>query len=95
MSVIRAAILAAMLPTLAFAHAGGHDLRGTIMKVEKNAVVVKSTDGVSQTVPLTAATTYRVGKAAGSWKDMEVGSRVVVHIGHDGNAIEVQLPARK
>jgi hypothetical protein len=65
------------------------------VKVEKDTVLVKRTDGVSQSVPLTASTTYRVGKAAGRWEDMQEGSRVVVHMGHDGKAIEVHLPEKK
>ena len=92
---IRAAIVVALFPLIALAHAGGRDIRGTIMKVEKTTLTVKRTDGVREAVPLAAATSYRVGSVAGSWADMRVGSRVVVHIARDGKAIAVQLPARK
>jgi len=84
-----------LLPAFVFAHAGGRDIRGTIVKIEKDSVVVKRVDGVRETVRLTGATTYRVGDADGKWDDMQVGSRVVAHIGHDGTAIEIHLPARK
>ena len=94
MRVIRAALVAMILPAIAFAHAGGRDVRGTIVKIEKATVVVERTDGVRESIPLTAATTYRAGKAAARWSDMRVGSRIVVHVGHDKNAIEVHLPAR-
>ena len=68
MRVIRTAILAVILPAIAYAHGGGRDIKGTI-------------------VPR--------GKETGVWQDMRAGSRVLVHIGHDGKAIEVHLPARK
>jgi len=92
---INVTIFAILLPALAFAHAGGHDIKGTIVKIEKDLLVIKKVDGASQTIPLSQSTTYRVGDAAGKWQDMRAGSRVVVHIGHDGRAIEVHLPARK
>ncbi len=91
--VIRTIVVAAAIPAIAFAHAGGHEVRGTIVKIEKDAVTVKRTDAVQQSVPLTASTTYRVGTVAGRWEDMRTGSRIVVHVGHDGKAIEVDLPA--
>jgi hypothetical protein len=84
-----------LFPAVLLAHAGGHDIRGTILKIEKKSVVVQRTDGVRETIPLVTATTYRVGDATGTWSDMHDGSRVVVHIGRDGNAIAVHLPPRK
>jgi len=84
-----------LLPGLLLAHAGGRDIRGTIVKIEKDSVVVKRVDGVRETVRLARTTTYRVGEAEGAWSDMRAGSRVVVHIAHDGKAIAVHLPARK
>ena len=84
-----------LLPGLLFAHAGGRDIRGTIVKIEKDSVVVKRVDGVRETVRLASTTPYRVGDAEGTWADMRAGSRVVVHIAHDGKAIAVHLPARK
>ena len=95
MKVIKVAFALALLPMLAFAHSGGRDIRGTIVKVEKETVTVKRTDGKSEAVPLVDSTIYKVGDAAGNWTDMHVGSRVVVHITHDGKAIEVHVPARK
>ena len=95
MKAIKAAILIVLFPVIALAHAGGHDIRGTIVKVEQETLTIKRTDGVSEAVPLVAATTYRVGDAAGQWSDLHVGSRAVVHIGRDGKAIAVHLPAPK
>jgi hypothetical protein len=95
MKAIKAAIALALLPAIVLAHAGGRDIRGTIAKVEKNAVTVKRGDGVQEAVPLVDSTTYHVGDTVGQWSDMHVGSRVVVHIAHNGNAIAIYLPARK
>ncbi len=95
MKHIKAAIFAVLIPTIAFAHSGGRDIKGTITKVDRDVVVVKRADGQSEKVPLTSSTTYRVGNSPGQWQDMHPGSRVVVHLGHDGKAIEVHLPSKK
>ena len=58
-----------LLPGLLFAHAGGRDIRGTIVRIEKDSVVVKRVDGVRETVRLASTTTYRVGDAEGTWAD--------------------------
>ena len=94
LKVISALVLFA-LPSIALAHAGGRDIRGTIVHFDERAIVVKRTDGRSETVPLASSTQYRVGSQTAEWKSMRTGSRVVVHIGHDGKAIEVHLPALK
>ena len=84
-----------LVPTFIFAHGGLRDLKGTIAKVSAAEIVVTHTDGkTSETVGLTNATIYKVGNAAGTWNDLRVGSRVVVHFGHDGKAMEVHLPQR-
>jgi hypothetical protein len=95
LKVISSALFAIVVASAAFAHAGGRDIWGTILRFDRRVVVVKRTDGKSETVPLASPTVYRVGAVAGTWGDMRKGSRVVVHIGHDGTAIEIHLPARK
>ena len=78
-----------------FAHGGMRELKGTIAKISADSIVVTHTDGkTNETVALTNATTYKVGSAAGTWNDMHVGSRVVVHFGHDGKALEIHLPQK-
>jgi hypothetical protein len=91
---ISAVALMLLLPAAALAHSGGRDIRGTIASFTHDSIVVKRVDGKSETVPLASTTEYRVGSSAGSWDDLHDGSRVVVHIGHDGRAIEVHLPSR-
>ena len=93
--VIRTAFFVVAVPAIALAHAGGRDIRGTIVRFDRRVVVVKRVDGTSETVPLESSSTYRVGASPGEWKSMHAGSRIVVHIGHDGKAIEIHLPAPK
>jgi hypothetical protein len=95
LKVISSALFAVVAASAAFAHTGGRDIRGTIVRFDRRVVVVKRVDGKSETVPLASPTVYRIGAVAGKWDDLRKGSRVVVHIGHDGNAIEIHLPARK
>lgn len=93
----RALLFCALLlvPHFIFAHGGLRHLKGTIAKISPASIVVTHTDGkTNETVALTNATTYKVGDAAGTFNDLRVGSRVVVHFGHDGKAAEVHLPQR-
>ncbi len=95
MNITRTTMIALLLAATAFAHSGGRDIRGTIVSFDRRMIVVERLDGNRERVPLTPSTTYRVGKAAGEWQSMRNGSRVVVHIAHDGTALEVHLPAHK
>ncbi len=93
----RALLFCALLlvPQFLFAHGGLRDLKGTIAKISATSIVVTHTDGkTNETVPLSNRTVYKVGNAAGTFDDMHVGARVVVHFGHDGKAMEVHLPQR-
>jgi hypothetical protein len=93
----RALLFAALLlvPHFLFAHGGLRDLKGTIAQISPASIVVTHTDGkTNETVALTNATIYKVGNANGTFSDMRVGSRVVVHFGHDGKALEVHLPQK-
>ena len=91
---ISAALFALLLPVLAAAHGGMREIKGTIVKVGRDTLVVKRVDGKNESVPLSAATTYKVGDAKGNRRDMRAGSRVVVHFGRDGKALEIHLPSK-
>lgn len=89
-------LLALAVPALVLAHNGMREIKGTITKIAADSIVVKrATDQVEETVGLTKATTYKAGAAAGTQADMRVGSRVVVHFGKDGKALEIHLPAKR
>lgn len=91
----RIAVLISLAATIALAHGGMRELKGTIVSVAPKSIVVKHLDGTDETIALTKATVYRVGRASGVWEDMRAGSRVVVHFGPDGKALEIHLPAKK
>jgi hypothetical protein len=83
-----ALVLAAAVfsPSLAVAHPGhDHKLMGTISSIDKNKVVVKTTEGKDMTFEITPLTTFKRGKTKGAQSDLKAGMRVVVNIG-DGVA---------
>lgn len=94
MKRISVALFALLLPAVAAAHGGMREIKGIVVKVDRDSVVVKRVDGKNESVPLSASTTYRVGDAKGNRRDMRAGSRVVVHFGRDGKALEIHLPSK-
>jgi hypothetical protein len=82
--VLAAAVLLA--PAMPLAHPGhDHKLMGTISSIDKNTVVVKTTEGKEMTFEITPLTTFKRGKQKGMASDLKAGMRVVVNIG-DGVA---------
>ena len=89
--------IALLAPALPLAHPGhDHKLMGTISSIDKNKVVVKTTEGKDMTFEITPLTAFKRGKAKGAQTDLKAGLRVVVNIG-DGveplKAKEVQYSA--
>lgn len=89
--------LGLLAPALPMAHPGhDHKLMGTITSVDKNKVVVKTTEGKDMTFEVTPLTAFKKGKQKGAPSDLKAGLRVVVNIG-DGveplKAKEVQYSA--
>ena len=77
--VLAAAVLT---PSFAVAHPGhDHKLMGTISSIDKNKVVVKTTEGKDMTFEITPLTTFKRGKNKGAQSDLKAGMRVVVNIG--------------
>jgi hypothetical protein len=77
--VLAAALLA---PAVPLAHPGhDHKLMGTITSIDKNKVVVKTTEGKDMTFEITPLTTFKSGKQKGAASDLKAGLRVVVNIG--------------
>ena len=92
--ILSLAVLFALSPAFALAHGKGH-VKGTISVVGPDHLMVKGEDGKEVHVMLTTKTKFSKGKAPATAADAKVGSRVVVHLGDDGNAAEVQLPEDK
>lgn len=89
--------LSLLIPAVPMAHPGhDHKLMGTITSIDKNKVVVKTTEGKDMTFEILPTTTFKRGKAKGAQTELKSGMRVVVNIG-DGvaplKAKEVQYSA--
>lgn len=97
--IVTAALLVAIvLPSVVFAHAGHpHRFRGTVSVVQDEAIEVKLTDGTFVSFRLDEKTIYRQGKTKVVGKLPQVGQRVVVSAmeveeGQTMIAETVQLP---
>ena len=88
------AVLALVASTLAYAHEGHQHLKGTVTKLDGMRMELKSTDGKLVTVILTKETKYFQEKKAAAASDVQIGSRVVIELDHQGSeqvALEVQI----
>ncbi|HUQ86628.1 MAG TPA: hypothetical protein VM096_03655 [Vicinamibacterales bacterium] len=71
--------LSLLVPAASMAHPGhDHKLMGTISSIDKNTVVMKTTDGKDATVEISPTTTFKTGAKKGSQSDLKVGMRIVV-----------------
>jgi hypothetical protein len=58
-------------------------------------LAVKTKDGKVVNVPFAKTTRFYLGKKKAGAGDVQVGQKVVVHLGADGAAEQVKLPASK
>ena len=89
--------LSLLVPAVPMAHPGhDHKLMGTVTSIDKNKVVMKTTEGKDMTFEIVPTTTFKMGSKKGMQSDLKAGMRVVVNIG-DGveplKAKEVQYSA--
>lgn len=90
--IVLTAILA--FAGVAYAHNGVEHVMGTVTAITATNVTVKTTDGKTQTVALTATTKVSKGTAQANLKDVKVGDHVVVNATKKDNqlvAVEVKL----
>jgi hypothetical protein len=74
--------LSLLAPALPMAHPGhDHKLMGTISSIDKNKVVVKTTEGKDMTFEILPTTSFKRGTGKGTQADLKAGMRVVVNIG--------------
>ena|SRR5687768_14518054 len=95
MKRILTAVAIVLISSLGWAHGGGREVKGTIFKITKSSVQVRSTSGKEESFTLTPRTRYTKGKTTGVASDMRIGARAIVHVARDGHVLEVQLPAEK
>lgn len=74
--------LSLLAPGIPLAHPGhDHKLMGTVTSVDKNKVVMKTTEGKDMTFQILPTTTFKRGSQKGSQADLKAGMRVVVNVG--------------
>lgn len=74
--------LSLLAPALPMAHPGhDHKLMGTISSIDKNKIVVKTTEGKDMTFEVVPTTAFARGKDKGMQSELKPGMRVVVNIG--------------
>jgi hypothetical protein len=76
-----------LLSALAFAHGGMDHIMATVTGMTDRSLTVKTNDGAVMTVGFDGETKFIKGAAAASVKDIQVGSRVVIHAHKHGNSL--------
>ena len=92
--MLTALICTLIISTLAFAHGGMEHVMGTVTAITDHSLSVKTRDGATKTVEFDSETKFVKGDAAATVKDVQVGSRVVIHAhNHDSSlhAAEVKI----
>ena len=82
------------LASLAFAHGDMEHVLGTVVKVTDQSLSVKLSDGSIRVVLFDGDTHFLKGDTPAAAKDVEVGSRVVIHAhkhGDELHAVEVKI----
>jgi hypothetical protein len=94
-SMVLTALLILLASTFALAHGGHGHVMGTVAAAAADHLEVKTKDGKVVNVPLAKTTRFYLGKKKAGADDVQVGQKVVVHLGADGAAEQVKLPASK
>jgi hypothetical protein len=81
------ALCTLILSALAFAHGGMDHVMGTVTEVSDHSVSVKTNDGAVTTVEFDGETKFIKGDSAATVKDVQVGSRVVIHAHRHDNSL--------
>ncbi len=77
--LIQLLICTLLLGTLTFAHGGMEHILGTVTAITDHSLSIKTRDGATKTVEFDSETKFVKGDAAATVKDVQVGSRVVIH----------------
>jgi hypothetical protein len=85
-----------LLTSLAAAHGNLEHVLGTVTAITGNSISVKTADGSIKVVAFDVETHFLKGTSPATWKDVAVGSRVVIHAHKSGDvlhAAEVKIGA--
>jgi Cu/Ag efflux protein CusF len=81
-----------LFTSVAFAHNGMEHIMGTVASITDASIVVKTSDGKSQTIVLNSETKYAKTDTVIALKDIKVGDHVVVHAKKkEGQVIAVEV----
>ena len=92
--LILLAVVLLLITPFALGHGGHKHVIGTVSSVSSKVLVVTTSSG-EVSVPLTNTTRFYHGSGTGqaaTHGEVVEGIRVVVHLGADGNALEVHIP---
>ncbi len=92
--LIQLLICTLLLSSVTFAHGGMEHVLGTVTAMTDHSLSVKTREGATKTVEFDSETKFVKGEAPATIKDVQVGSRVVIHAhNHDGSlhAAEVKI----
>lgn len=82
LAALTAVVFVLSLPASIRAHPGhDHKVMGTIISIDGDHLLVKSSNGHELSFDLTKTTTLLRGKGKGAAADLKVGMRVVVNVG--------------
>lgn len=76
-----------LFSALAFAHGSMEHVMGTVTGITDHSLSVKTSDGTVTAVEFDDQTKFTKGDAAATIKDVQVGSRVVIHADKLDNAL--------
>jgi len=86
-TLISALFCTLLLSLLTFAHGGMEHIMGTVTAVSEHSLSVKTSSGAVTAVEFDDETKFTKGDAAATAKDVQVGSRVVIHAHKHDNSL--------
>ncbi len=87
-------IVTMLLGALAIAHGNLAHVLGTVVEIADRSISVKTADGSIKIVDFDAETHFLKGGSPATAKEVQVGSRVVIHAHQNGDkfhAVEVKI----
>ena len=87
LTLFSAACLTLLLSAQSFAHGGMDHVMGTITGMTDHSLSVKASDGTVTEVEIDGETKFVKGDSAATLKDVQVGSRVVIHAQKHDNSL--------
>lgn len=87
MALIPAFFCTLLLSALVFAHGGTEHVMGTVNAITDHSLLIQTSDGTVTAVEFDSETKFIKGGSPATVKDVQVGSRVVVHAHKRDNSL--------